>query len=89
MTDLVLRDLSPDLAGRLRRLAEAQGITTHAVLVEVLEQGLRACEDALRRRLDAEEEDALRRAISALQQVPDDPGFGLIGRLPAPPPQAG
>ena len=36
MTDLVLRDLSPDLAGRIRKLAELQGRSVHEVMAEVL-----------------------------------------------------
>ena len=74
MTDLVLRDIAPDMAARIRRLAEAQGCTSHDVIVEVLEAGVRACEDALRRRLDLEEQAALQHAIAALEGVPDDPG---------------
>jgi hypothetical protein len=86
MTDLVLRDIAPELADRLRRLADAHE-GGQDVLAEVLEAGLRVCEEALRKRLDAREEAALRDAIAALEGVPDDPGFGLIGRLD--PAQAG
>ena len=89
MTDLVLRDIAPDMAVRIRRLAEAQGCTSHDVIVEVLDAGVRACEDALRKRLDLEEQAALQQAIAALEGVPDDPGFGLIGRVELPTGQAG
>ncbi|HMT37309.1 MAG: hypothetical protein J0M21_04740 [Xanthomonadales bacterium] len=89
MTDLVLRDIAPDMAARIRRLAEAQGCTSHDVIVEVLDAGVRACEDALRKRLDLEEQAALQHAIAALEGVPDDPGFGLIGRVELPTGQAG
>lgn len=82
MTDLVLRDLDPALAGRLRQLAELQGRSLHQVTLEALEAGVQACEVGLRKRLDLEEQTALRQAIAALEQVPDDAGFGLIGRLP-------
>ena len=34
-----------------------------------------------RKQLDLEEQAALKEAIAALEQVPDDAGFGLIGRL--------
>ena len=67
MTDLVLRDIAPDMAARIRRLAEAQGCTSHDVIVEVLDAGVRACEDALRKRLDLEEQAALQHAIAALE----------------------
>ena len=50
---------------------------------------MRACEDALRKRLDLEEQAALQHAIAALEGVPDDPGFGLIGRVELPTGQAG
>jgi len=81
MTDLVLRDLDPGLDGRIRKLAELQGRSVHDVMAEVLETGVSACEVRLRKQLDIEEERALKAAILALEQVPDDAGFGLIGRL--------
>jgi plasmid stability protein len=81
MTDLVLRDLAPGLAGRIRQLAELQGRSVHDVMAEVLETGVHACEVKLRKQLDIEEERALKEAILALERVPDDAGFGLIGRL--------
>lgn len=81
MTDLVLRDLAPGLAGRIRKLAELQGRSVHEVMAEVLESGVHACEVKLRKQLDLEEESALKLAISALEQVPDDAGFGLIGKI--------
>ena len=42
---------------------------------------MHACEVKLRKQLDLEEEAALKQAIAALEQVPDDSGFGLIGKL--------
>lgn len=81
MTDLVLRDLAPDLTGRIRKLAELQGRSMHEVVAEVLDAGVHACEVQLRKQLDLEEQAALKEAIAALEQVPDDAGFGLIGRL--------
>jgi hypothetical protein len=81
MTDLVLRDLQPGLAGRIRKLAELQGRSVHEVMAEVLEAGVHACELKLRKQLDLEEETALKQAIAALELVPNDAGFGLIGRI--------
>ena len=81
MTDLVLRDLAPDLAGRIRKLAELQGRSMHEVVAEVLDAGVHACEVKRRKQLDLEEQAALKEAIAALERVPDDAGFGLIGRL--------
>ena len=74
MTDLVLRDIAPDMAARIRRLAEAQGCTSHDVIVEVLDAGVRACEDALRKRLDLEEQ-AYNTAVAFGQQQADLSGL--------------
>lgn len=82
MTDLVLRDIAPDLSGRIRQLADQQGRTVSEVMAEVLEAGVHECEVRLRRQLDLKEAAALQDAIAAMEQVPDDPGFGLIGRVP-------
>ena len=81
MTDLVLRDIDPDLASRIRKLAELQGRSMHEVMDEVLAAGVHACEGKLRKQLEQEEEAALKQASAALEQVPDDAGFGLIGRV--------
>lgn len=81
MTDLVLRDIAPGLAARIRKLAEMQGRSVHEAMAEALETGVHACEVKLRKQLDLEEEAALKQAIAALEQVPDDAGFGLIGRI--------
>ena len=40
MTDLVLRDIDPDLADRIKRLAAARGWAMHDTLRILLEQGL-------------------------------------------------
>jgi hypothetical protein len=86
VTDLVLRDIDPLLAERLRRLGEARGWTVHDTLLQVLEQGLHACEDNGAVRFEAHEAGALEAAIAAMEQVPSDPGFALIGRAGASPP---
>lgn len=86
MTDLVLRDIDAVLADRIRHLARSRGWDIHHTLEVVLEQGLYACESGLNVHFDDQEADALKQAISALEQVEDDEGFGLIGRAPDPPP---
>ena len=53
----------------------------HEVVAAVLDAGVHACEVQLRKQLDLEEQAALKEAIAALERVPDDAGFGLIGRL--------
>lgn len=86
MTDIVLRDIDPVLAERIRRVAQTRGWDIHQALLTLLEQGLYACESGAQVRLDDCESTALQQAIAALEQVPDDPGFGLIGRAPEPAP---
>ena len=82
MTDLVLGNISPELGDRIRLLADMQGRSVQDVMAEVLAKGVDACEAHLRKQLDVKEEDALKQAIAALEQVADDAGFGLIGRFP-------
>ena len=80
MTDIILRDIDAVLADRIRRIAEAHGWNLPEALLRLLEQGLHACEGELAARLDQAERDVLQAAILALEGVPDDPGFALIGR---------
>ena len=87
MTDLVLRDIDPIVADRIRRLSEARGWSMHETLHNLIEQGLYACESGGSVHFDDREAVALQAAIAAMEQVRDDGGFGLIGRAPdAPPP---
>ena len=87
MTDLVLRDIDPQLADRIRSLADVRGWTMHDTLRILVEQGLYACESGLHVHFNDRESDALKHAISAMEHVANDQGFGLIGRAPeAPPP---
>ena len=86
MTDLVLRDIDPTVADRIRRLAEVRGWTMHQTLQNLIEQGLYACESGGHVHFDDREATALQAAISAMEQVRDDGGFGLIGRAPEAPP---
>jgi hypothetical protein len=83
MTDIVLRDIDAVLADRLKLLAEQRGWSMHDTLLNVIEQGLFAWESGAPVRWDDREADALKQAIAALEQVPDDAGFGLIGRADA------
>jgi len=83
MTDIVLRDIDAVLADRLRLLAEQRGWPMHETLLVVIEQGLYACESGALVRFDDREATALQQAIDALEQVPNDAGFGLIGKAPA------
>lgn len=83
MTDIVLKDIDPVLHERIQRIAQARGWSLPEALFHLLEHGLFACESTGGASdLDHRESNALEEAIAALQGVPDDPGFSLIGRMP-------
>jgi len=83
MTDILLRDIDPALIERLNRVSAANGWQSDQSLRQVFEHGLHALELAATLRLNEREENALQSAINAMEGVVDDPGFALIGRLPA------
>lgn len=92
MTDLVLRDIDPILAGRIRKVAEGNGWTIHQTILHLIERGLFASEGGALR-FDSQESDVMQSVIAALETVPNDPGFSLIGRVAgaspsAPPPSS-
>ena len=80
MTDIILRDVDAVLADRIHRIGEAHGWSAADTLLHLLEYGLHACEGDGKARLDSSERDILGSAIQAMEEVPDDPGFALIGR---------
>lgn len=80
MTDLVLRDIDPQLAARIRKVAETNGWTLHVTILHLIERGLFASEGGALR-FDSSETDVMQSAIAALETVPNDPGFSLIGRM--------
>ena len=51
MTDFVLRDIDPNMADRIKRLADARGWNMHVTLEHLLQHGLLACEPRLARAL--------------------------------------
>jgi hypothetical protein len=88
VTDIVLRDIDTVLAERLRRIGEAHGWDMPQTLSHVLELGLDACEGGDALGLAEDEASVLQAAIAAMESVPSDPGFALIGRAqPLPPPE--
>jgi hypothetical protein len=87
MTDIVLRDIDPILAERVQRLADAHGWDMPQTLMRILERGLHECEVDGAVRLADHEASVLQAAIQALEQVPSDPGFALIGRAVPPKPE--
>lgn len=92
MTDLVLRDIDPNMAARIRKVAEMNGWTMHETILHLIERGLYASEGGALR-FDSKESDVMQSVIASLETLPNDPGFSLIGRLGAtapaePPPPA-
>ena len=75
MTDLLLRDIDPILADRIRRVSVARGWTQHETILRLLEQGLFASEHEVRGGFEESEADALAEAIAALKEVPAGKGF--------------
>ncbi len=76
MTDLMLRDIDPILAERIRRVSVARGWTQHETILHLLEQGLFASEEEVRGGgFEDLEVDALADAIAALKEVPAGKGF--------------
>jgi hypothetical protein len=89
MTDIVLRDIDAVLAERITRIAQVHGWSQPQALLHVLERGLHACEGDGAIGLAEQEARVLQAAIQAMEHVPSDPGFALIGRAgPAPEPAA-
>lgn len=80
MTDIVLKDIDPALRARIEQVAQAHGWSLPDALQKLLEAGLEAIEDGRRQVFDGREEGILAQAIAAMEQVPNDPGFALIGR---------
>ena len=80
MTDIVLRDIDSVLAERIARVADAHGWSQPQALLHVLERGLHACEGDGSLGLAEQEARVLQAAIQAMEHVPSDPGFALIGR---------
>ena len=85
MTDLVLRDIDTVLAERIRKVAQTNSWTVHQTILHLIERGLYASEGGALR-FDGAESDALQSVIAALETVPNDPGFSLIGRMGVAPP---
>ena len=85
MTDLVLRDIDTVLADRIRKVAQTNAWTVHQAILHLIERGLYASEGGALR-FDGAESDVMQSMIAALETVPNDPGFSLIGRFGDAPP---
>lgn len=80
VTDIILHNLDPVLSDRLRRVAEARGWSLQRTALHLIETGLFAVEAEMAGRFETHDSDALQQAIAALEGIPSDPGFALIGR---------
>jgi len=81
MTDIILHDIDPLLLDRVKRVAQARSWPLQEALMHLLEHGLFACEAELAARFNDSDATALQAAISALEGIPSDPGFSMIGRM--------
>lgn len=86
--DIVMGELALDafdevLRGRIARLAQRRGWDLQRTVRHVLEEGLQVAESPATAALDHSEADALAEALRALREVPDDPGYSMIGRIEA------
>lgn len=80
MSDIILHDIDPVLADRIQRISHGRGWSLPDTLLRLLEHGLQVCEGKGAPRLNDRESGALEAAVCALEQVPNDAGFALIGR---------
>lgn len=76
-------ELDDLLLQRIRRVAEARRWSESVAIRHLIEHGLFAVEPRGEPRLDDADANILQSAIAALEGIPDDPGFSLIGRAGA------
>lgn len=82
LNDIVLKDIDPGLQRRIERLASQHGWSLPEALGQLLQAGLRTLEaHGAHVPLSGGESELLVRAIAALERLPNDPGFALIGRI--------
>ncbi|MBB1061793.1 hypothetical protein [Marilutibacter spongiae] len=81
MSEIILRDFDAVLLERVNRVAEAHGWSQQSAFAQIIEQGLYVCEGELSRSLDDADARALQDAIAAMESVPSDQGFAMIGRV--------
>ena len=68
------------LLERIRRVAQLRGWSESLAIRHLVEHGLFAIEPRGEAGLDDADANILQSAIAALEGIPDDPGFSLIGR---------
>ena len=84
MTDIILHDIDPLLLDRIKRVANGRSWPLQEALLHLLEHGLFAVEAEMAARFNDSDANALQAAIAALEGIPSDPGFSLIGRMDRP-----
>lgn len=83
--ELIVRDVDAELQRRIERYARMKDWDMASVLPLALRTGMQVLELREQRNLASGEDAVLADAIKALEQVPNDPGFGMIGReIPLP-----
>lgn len=80
MTETVQLTLDAVLLDRIRRFAATRGWSQADAVRKLIEHGLFACESTAEPSLSDLDASVLQSAIAALEVIPDDPGFSLIGR---------
>jgi len=80
MSETLQIQLDAVLLERVRRVAQARGWSEAVAIRHLIEHGLFAVEPRGEPRLDDLDANILQSAIAALEGIPDDPGFSLIGR---------
>ena len=90
VADIILHNLDAILADRIRRVAETRGWSLQRTALHLIESGLFAVEAEMVGRFSDTDASALQEALAALEHIPSDPGFSLIGRAePAEPKPSG
>ena len=80
MTPFVLDAMDPLLSDRLRKLAGRRGWSESEALRNAVERGLLVLEGEVPKPVAHDEDEALRAAIAALEQIPDAT-FASVGKV--------
>ena len=83
MAPFVLDAVDPLLSDRLRKVAGRRGWSESEALRQAVERGLIVLEGEVPKAVEHDEDEALRAAIAALEQIPDAT-FASVGKVDAP-----
>jgi hypothetical protein len=81
MTPFVLDAMDPLLSDRLRKLAGHRGWSESEALRHAIERGLLVLEGEVPKSMGGDDDEVLRAAIAALEQIPDAT-FAAVGKAP-------